>query len=143
MKITALLSGINFNLMKDRMYIDDIGGFIFTVNINNSIIEIPFDFTTYTANITSGGDLLITSGDELDECYHEEYKNLGISIELLSAKLLASAVEINEFHINFVELDDNEYEKIYIKEIVFEESNLKYQMNSNVVNSAIFNFNEF
>lgn len=143
MKITALLSGINFNLMKDRMYIDDIGGFIFTVNINNSILEIPFDFTTYTANITSEGDLLITSGDELDECYCEEYKNLGISIELLSAKLLASAVDINEFHINFVELDDNEYEKIYIKEIVFEESNLKYQMNSNVVNSATFNFNEF
>lgn len=143
MKITALLSGINFNSLKDRMYIDDIGGFIFTVNINNSIIEIPFDFTSYTANITSGGDLLITSGDELDECYNEEYKKLGISIELLSAKLLASAVEINEFHINFVELDDNEYENIYIKEIVFEESNLKYQMNSNVVNSAIFNFNEF
>lgn len=80
-----------------------VGGFCFEVGKHN----IPFDWTAYSGGWDDKGYFSFSTGYgwmndfELDDCYDDEYKDIGIKREDLSAEYLASVHHIEEFYIDF------------------------------------------
>ena len=81
------------------------GGYCFQIPINGKEIDVPFDFPGFVANIQDDGTLLLEAGadtlfslgdnSQLEDCWDDEYKELGISRENLTAKVLSSVVTIH------------------------------------------------
>ena len=106
-----------------------IGGYYFIINGK----EIPFDWDAFSGNEENGIFEFDTgygwfNDFELSDCYDEDYEKLGMVREDITAELLASVEEIGEFHINFIDADDNEVDlgfnddeqyKIKLVEIIF------------------------
>lgn len=124
------------------------GGYDFAIDRDGTVINVPFDFMGYSANVQNDGSLLLVAGadtlffknnDRLDDCYDCEYEKLGITREDLTAEVLASAVKINEFCIDcdypmdltiksimFIDDDTREYE---MDEKVIDEFNMAQERN--------------
>lgn len=104
MKYEVSFDCTDFNKETDNF---DLGGYEFKING----MDIPFDFEAFSYNVElindrlhlsyeSGCGLLFNEYD-LDSCFDEEYKKLGLTRDVIDAKFLASTNEIVEFHINF------------------------------------------
>lgn len=127
------------------------GGYCFTCDGNN----IPFDFNGSIWNIDQEGDRVTVTFDTgrtpfgidyfLDENYEEEYKEIGLRINDITAELLAGASEIVEFAM-CAEVDGREYSTdeiaemggFEIKALFFDNATEAYVMNQ----SALDAFNE-
>ena len=128
-----------------------IGGYYFVINGK----EVPFDWDAFCGDeedrvfsFTTGYGFA-WNDFELSDCYDEDYELLGIKRENITAEYLASVDEITEFHINFLDNDDEECDlgsndsvekyKIRLLEICFTdiEDNTFY-----VKQEAIDKFNE-
>ena len=86
----------------------DLGGYEFKVNGLN----VPFDFEALSYNVEvkenrlnltyeSGSGTFFNEYD-LDECFDETYEELGLSRDVIDAKFLASATNIEEFYVDFI-----------------------------------------
>lgn len=81
-----------------------IGGFRFNVNG----MDIPFDWTASSGTYDDRGCFSYQTGYgwtndfELDDCFDEEYEELGIKREDISAPMLAFANHIEDFYMNFI-----------------------------------------
>lgn len=87
-----------------------IGGYYFVIQGK----EIPFDWDAFCGdeednifNFTTGYGFAWNDFN-LSDCYDEDYAALGITRENINAEYLASVDEITEFHINFIDEDDDE-----------------------------------
>lgn len=87
-----------------------IGGYYFVIQGK----EIPFDWDAFCGdeednvfNFTTGYGFAWNDFN-LSDCYDEDYAELGITREDITAEYLASVDEITEFHINFIDEDDDE-----------------------------------
>lgn len=80
-----------------------VGGFCFAVGDK----KIPFDWEKHSVWEDNGvfecaTGMCFGHGDyQLDECFDEDYAEIGIKREDISAELLASAHHIEEFYVNF------------------------------------------
>lgn len=90
------------------------GGYNFQCQIGEHSISVPFDFPGFSANVQddetirleAGADTLLSNhNDYLDDCYDSVYTTLGITRDDITARSLASAVEINEFVVDCDEGD--------------------------------------
>lgn len=133
-------------LNKDTVSSLSIGGYCFVVNGKS----IPFDWDAFSGSEEDGVFEFETgygwfNDFELTDCYDEEYQKLGISREDITAKFLASAERIEEFHINFEDANyeevdlgynDDEQYKIKLIEISFRnmETNKEYKVQQTVLN---------
>lgn len=103
MEYKISLDNKNFN--KDD-YTFDVGGYSFIVNGN----EIPFDFEAFGYDIESDNEkvyLNYQSGRgfafnefDVDSCFDDEYKKLGLTRDDITAKFLSSTNKITEFYIS-------------------------------------------
>ena len=88
-----------------------IGGYSFEINGN----MIPFDWDAFILNENDGvfefetGNGPFFKDYEIPNYYDEEYKEIGITRESISAEFLASASGIEDFFINFDDKDGEEY----------------------------------
>ena len=86
--------------------LDDIcpGGFTFEIDGK----AVPFDWDAGSTSEKDGifhyesGYGPFFNDFEISDCYDEEYKELGLKREAISAKFLASVTNINDFYINLV-----------------------------------------
>lgn len=87
-----------------------IGGYNFFVDGK----DIPFDWDAFSGD----GDPLcfefetgygLFNDFRLSDCYDKDYERLNIPRNKITAKFLASVTKINEFCVNFIDKDDNEY----------------------------------
>lgn len=112
------------------------GGYCFQIPINGNVMNIPFDFQGFAANVQDDGTLLLEAGadtffghnGELDDCYDQEYEKLGITRDDLTAKVLASVMQIEEFVIDV----DVEHD-LKIRTIEFFDETGVYPVNPDVV----------
>lgn len=92
-----------------------LGGYYFVIDR----IEIPFDWDDVSGTELNGifsfdtGVSSFGNNFELSNCYDDEYERLGVSRKNISAQLLSSVSKINDFHINFVNSDDEEIDLYY------------------------------
>ena len=84
------------------------GGFYF--NINGKLV--PFDFEAFSCQPSENG-FIYESGHgflydsfELDDCYDDMLKEIGLSRKDIDAKFLSSVGNIDEFHIYFTDEND-------------------------------------
>lgn len=87
-----------------------IGGYNFLVNDK----DIPFDWDAFSGDgnplcfeFETGYGLF--DDFRLSDCYDKDYERLNIPRSKITAKFLASVTKINEFCVNFIDKDDNEY----------------------------------
>lgn len=129
-QILQKINGEYIPISKKKVDSLSIGGYYFIINGK----AVPFDWDAFEGdeenNIFSfeTGYGFMFNDFELSDCYDEDYEALGISRENITARFLASAERIDEFHINFInengdEVDlgnnnDEDY-RIKILEIVF------------------------
>ena len=88
--------------------------------------KIPFDFSGTAWDIQQEGDTLsipfctgrtaLLTDHYLDGCYEDEYANLGLRINDITAEFLSQAESIHEFMVS-LEMDGKEYEPEGIAEI--------------------------
>lgn len=99
--------------------------------------EVPFEWEDYIVK-ERDGIFIVDTGDssfgrnyELADYYYDEYKRMNLPVESITAKFLANASAINDFHINYINtnneeidigdnIEDEEY-KIFLHEIYFED----------------------
>lgn len=121
------------------------GGYSVTTIVNGKELQVPFDWESCVANVQEDGTILIEAGEstsfggkpELDNCYDEEYRNLGIKRVDLTAEVLAAATSIDEFVIS---CDSNEEPEIELVSMEFLDDTGVYRVRDNVPGS--FNFTE-
>ena len=128
-----------------------IGGYNFFVDGK----DIPFDWDAFSGCGNPGSFEFETgyglfNDFRLSDCYDKDYERLNIPRNKITAKFLASVAKINEFCVNFVDKDDNEYTigcnedneniKLMIVELSFTDmnTNMTYLANQD----AIDEFNE-
>lgn len=114
------------------------GGYCFQIPINGKEIDVPFDFPGFVANIQDDGTLLLEAGEDtpfssgdnsqLEDCWDDEYKELGISRENLTAKVLSSVTKIKEFAV-----DCDEKVALKILSIEFFEDGTVYPVDQEVI----------
>lgn len=128
-----------------------IGGYNFFVDGK----DIPFDWDAFSGDgnplcfeFETGYGLF--DDFRLSDCYDKDYERLNIPRSKITAKFLASVTKINEFCVNFIDKDDNEYTvgcneddeniKLMIVRLSFTDmnTNMTYLANQ----SAIDEFNE-
>ena len=87
-----------------------IGGYYFVIQGK----EVPFDWDAFCGDeednvfdFTTGYGFA-WNDFELSDCYDEDYERLGIAREDITAAYLASVDDITEFHINFINENDDE-----------------------------------
>ena len=87
-----------------------IGGYNFFVDGK----DIPFDWDAFSGDgnplcfeFETGYGLF--DDFRLSDCYDKDYERLNIPRSKITAKFLASVTKINEFCVNFVDKDNNEY----------------------------------
>lgn len=108
-----ILKNINGKLIptsKDEISSLSIGGYYFVIHGK----EVTFDWDAFCGDekdnifdFTTGYGFL-WNDFELSDCYDEEYKRLGIAREDITAKFLSEVDKIEEFHIDFIDEDDDE-----------------------------------
>jgi hypothetical protein len=86
-----------------------IGGYYFIIDGK----EIPFDWDAFSGSEEDGIFEFETgyglfNDFALSECYDEDYEQLGISRADITAKFLASAEQIKEVHMNFIDKNGDE-----------------------------------
>lgn len=145
LKMNVVLSGLIGGLsLKDYAKTGrglSFGGYSFTIPLKEKNLEVNFDFPGYAANIQEDGTLLLEAGaatvfgdnSYLDDCYNSEYAALGIKREDLTAKVLASAVRINEFA---VDCDDEFF--LELSSIEFRDETGTYTVDPEVVKAFSF-----
>jgi len=93
---------------KEEAQAVSIGGFSFDVGENS----IPFDWDAFTGYEENGVFSFATGRGwafndfELSEDFDDDYKNMGLKKEDISAEFLASAHHIEEFFVNFQDGED-------------------------------------
>ena len=88
-----------------------LGGFAMDIPVGGKTLCVPFDWASYSGAVNEDGDLEIIHGEqtyfsttdenELDDCYEEEWKKLGICRDDLTPKVMAKATAIREFYIDY------------------------------------------
>lgn len=99
-------------ILLDKKEIDSlsIGGYYFIINGK----EIPFDWDAFSGDEEDGvfefetGYGFLFNDFELSDCYDEDYLNLGIERKDITASYLASVEDITEFHVNFINKNNEE-----------------------------------
>lgn len=100
----------NMPISKDKATSVSIGGYYFIINGQ----DIPFDWDAFVGNEENGifsfetGYGFLFNDFKLSDCYDEDYEELGLVREEISAEFLAQASKICEVHINFVDDEDDE-----------------------------------
>lgn len=117
-------------LTKESVQCLSLGGYEFIINGK----EVPFDWDAFCGNEENGifefdtGYGFLFNDFEIADCFDEEYANIGLTKEDITAEFLASAEKIIEIHMNFEneideEIDlgynDDEQYKINVMEIIF------------------------
>lgn len=134
--------------IKDYMNLD-VGGFNFVIYEKS----FPFDFESWSANITSinqenrtisvdycsgyGG---MIKCDNIDfDTYKEYYEEAGFTKEDIKAGVLASVSEISEFYVSITEKDsenDELIDHIIINEICFiDENDIEYYVSKPIIDN--------
>lgn len=125
-------------LTSDDVLNMSIGGYSFEVNED----LIPFDWDAFSSSEENGTFYFKTGRGpffndyEIPDYWDEEYKEIGIAREEITAEFLASVSHIEDFFVNFDDRDGKEHEigwfsdnvnssqyKINIKEIAFVDVN--------------------
>lgn len=97
-------------LSKSKVNDISIGGYYFIIDGK----EIPFDWDAFSGDCDGKifefetGYGFVFDEFELSDCYDEDYEELGIKREYITAEFLASVEKIKEFHINFIDNNDKE-----------------------------------
>ena len=87
-----------------------IGGYYFVIQGK----EVPFDWDAFCGDEEDNvfefetGYGFVWNDFEVSDCYDEDYERLGILRENITAAYLASVDDITEFHINFINENDEE-----------------------------------
>lgn len=150
MKISML---VDFQILKNGIPLDkhdvtslSLGGYWFIIDGKG----VPFDWDAFECNEEDSVFSLETgygymfNDFELSDCYDEDYEALGFSRENITPKFLASVECIKEFHVNFINADDEEIDlgfnddeqyKIKILEMIFidVETEQKYKVKQKVL----------
>lgn len=121
------------------------GGFYFKIGCK----LIPFDFEAFACQPTDSGFIyesgygLMFNSFELDDCYDDMLKEIGLNRKDIDAKLLASVESIDEFHVYFtddnkdISISSNSSESDYrinLYKISFFDGNSVYEVRDNVLN---------
>ena len=148
MRYTLSFEGKDF----DEFEYFDVGGYTFKIKGKN----IPFDFSAYGYDIEDdnrgreegrnpnriylnyeSGKGLAFSDYEIDECFDDEYENLGLTRKDITAEALSFVEEIKEIYIdyNYKESMTKQLKDFKVEYIEFEdlESGKIYSVNSNVI----------
>ncbi len=128
---------------EDEFEYFDLGGYTFKIKG----MEIPFDFSAYEYDMDydedngricidfESGRGAISNEYEIDECYDNEYKNLQLDKNAITAEFLSKVDEILEIYIdyNYV-FEINKLEDIKFEDITFEDltTGKIYSVDSNV-----------
>jgi hypothetical protein len=102
-------NGNLIQLTKEQTNSLSIGGYCFVIGGK----AIPFDWDAFSGG-EEGGVYEFDTGYgwfndfELSDCYDRGFERLGISRDDITAEFLASAEQINEIHMNFVDENDDE-----------------------------------
>ena len=118
-------------LSKNEVTSLSIGGYYFVIQGK----KIPFDWDAFSGDEENNifefetGYGFLFNDFELSDCYDDDYAALGIARDDITASCLASVEEIEEFHINFINKEDDECDfgansdieryKLKLLEIVF------------------------
>lgn len=125
-----------------------IGGFEFEIPLNGKSISVPFDWKSCIGLVNPTGTISCLHGernsfstgsdDELDDCYEEEWKRLGIKREDLSANVMANVTAIREFHVDYGPVaDNNDGDELYIQRLSFlDETGREYEVSDEVLAAA-------
>lgn len=150
-QLFAKENGDLIQLTKEQTNGLSIGGYCFVIGGK----VIPFDWDAFSGGEEDGIYEFDTgygwfNDFELSDCYDESFKELGLSRDDITAEFLASAEQINEIHMNFVDENDDECDfgcndsdedfKIKLLEISFAEveGDKEYKVNQEVLDK----FNE-
>ena len=139
------------SLTSDDVHGMSIGGYSFEVNGD----LIPFDWDAFTAS-EENGVFSFTTGKgpffndyEIPDYWDEEYNEIGITREEITAEFLASVSHIEDFFVDFEDSDGNEHGigwfadnvndsqyKVSLIEIIFVEVNTgkEYPVSKEVIN---------
>lgn len=129
---------------EDEFEYFDLGGYTFKIKG----MEIPFDFSAYGYDMCydednsriyidfESGKGIMFNEFEIDEYYDDEYKNLQLDKNAITAEFLSKVDEILEMHIDYNYMFEiNELEDIRFEDITFEDLTTGeiYSVDSNVV----------
>lgn len=101
--------------------------------------------TEKTSHIYESGYGPFANAHYLDECFEDEYAELGIAISDLTASVLASTTRIQDFYVNFwsdtygeIGVGDNQHPqsdlRLEIIEVVFSDENANsYEVSKEVI----------
>lgn len=139
-------------LTSDDVFNLSIGGYSFEINDD----LIPFDWDAYSCNEENGifsfetGRGPFFNDYEIPDYFDEEYEEIGITREEITAEFLASTESIEDFFVNFDDRNEKEHGigwcvdnvnssqyKINIIEILFTdiETGNEYQVSNEVINN--------
>ena len=134
-------------LRKNDVSVLSVGGFLFEIGEKS----VPFDFKTTAVHFEE--DVLyyesgygpFVNAHYLDECFEDEYAELGIATSDLTASVLASTTRIQDFYVNFwsdtygeTGVGDNQRPqsdlRLEIIEVVFSDENANsYEVSKEVI----------
>lgn len=108
-QLFAKENGSLIQLTKEQTNSLSIGGYCFVIGEK----VIPFDWDAFSGGEEDGIYEFDTgygwfNDFELSDCYDGNFKELGLSRDDITAEFLASAEQINEIHMNFVDENDDE-----------------------------------
>ena len=145
-RLFAKKNGSLIMLTKENTDGLSIGGYCFTIDGK----EIPFDWDAFSGSEEDGVFEFETgygwfNDFDLSDCYDSDYEQLGISRADFTAEFLASAEQIKEVHMNFIDENGEECDfgwnedaedfKIKLLEISFAEvdSDKEYKVRQEVL----------
>lgn len=134
-----------FDIVRDdTLEYFSLGGYTFKING----MEIPFDFPTYGYHVTDydecsnkkcikfeSGKGVMFNDFKLDNYYDDEYIDLQLDKNAITAKFLSKVDEILEMHIGYVYIHNSKLKNIEYKNITFEDltTGEVYEVSSNVI----------
>lgn len=141
-KMEGIADGMSFKDYLNKGGFLSFGGYEFCCLVGGRCINIPFDWESHICNMNlpEDGSISLEEGTktplggfpELDDIFDEEYKRLGIQREEITAKLLASAVEITEFGLDY-DAEDISKDYLHILELEFEDDTGVYKVDGEVL----------
>ena len=147
MKMKAVLKGtidgMTFTEHGDSGKTLMFGGYAVTTVINGKELRVPFDWVSCVATNQDDETILVEAGETtcfgggpvLYDCYDKEYEKLGIKRSDLTAKVLAAAKSIDEFHVSCNFNTEPEFELVSME---FIDDTGIYRVGDNVPCSFIF-----
>ena len=129
---------------EDEFEYFDLGGYAFKIKG----MEIPFDFSAYGYDMDydedngricidyESGKGIMFDEFEIDECYDEEYKNLQLDKNAITAEFLSKVDEILEMYMDYNYMFEiNKLEDVRFEDITFEDvtTGKIYAVDSNVI----------